>query len=98
MSQKQSLPPVLTAPAPTRDGILTSGLWWNLSPAAIVRWSQVHGKIATLAVGMFVGFSTDVFRYVPRQCFVHGLEVDGGLAEENQQRLEIDVELEFNWH
>ncbi len=46
----------------------------------------------------FTDSSPNIFLNVLRQCFVHRLEVDCGLPEENQQRLEIDIELEFNWH
>src|SRR6266567_3420740 len=40
----------------------------------------------------------NIFLNLLRQCLVHRLKVDRGLPEENQQRLEIDIELKFNWH
>jgi len=40
------------------------------------------------------GSSPNIFLNLLRQWFVHRLEVDRGLPEENQQRLEIDIELE----
>ena len=42
--------------------------------------------------------SPDVFLNLLGQWFVHRLEIDGGLAKENQQCLEIDIELHFNRH
>jgi hypothetical protein len=39
------------------------------------------------------GSSPNIFLNLLRQWFVHRLEVDRGLPEENQQRLEIDIEL-----
>jgi hypothetical protein len=62
------------------------------------RKPRSHREIASLAVGMFVSSLPNIFLNLLRQCFVHRLKVDRGFPEENQQRLEIDIELKFNWH
>src|SRR5437870_11372248 len=42
--------------------------------------------------------SPNIFLKVLRQCLVHRLKVDRRLSQKNQQRLEIDIQLELNWH
>src|SRR2546423_2281997 len=42
--------------------------------------------------------SPNIFLKVLRQCLVHRLKVDSRLSQKNQQGLEIDVQLELNWH